>query len=109
VKETRDIILRCENYFVKIHQSATNISFCTFHIYGRPTLTENDLKKVLDRLIRDAHKTLNKPIVMEEYGIPKGKCDEVWTREDWYQLMLDEFYSKEGMEQHSGSLLQETT
>jgi len=85
-----------ENYFVKVHQIATNISFGCFHIYGRPTLNEDDFEKVLDGLIQDAHETLNKPIVMEEYGISKRKCNHTWTREGFYQFMLDEFYSKGG-------------
>ena len=85
-----------ENYFVKVHQIATNISFGCFHIYGRPTLNEDDFEKVLDGLIQDAHETLNKPIVMEEYGISKRKCNHTWTREGFYQFMLDEFYSKDG-------------
>ena len=85
-----------ENYFVKVHQIATNISFCTFHIYGHAEFSRNDYTKIIEGIIRDAHKTLNKPVVMEEYGISKRKCNRTWTKEGFYQFMLDEFYSKDG-------------
>ena len=85
-----------ENYFVKVHQIATNISFCTFHIYGHAEFSRNDYTKIIEGIIQDAHETLNKPIVMEEYGISKRKCNHTWTKEGFYQFMLDEFYSKDG-------------
>jgi len=85
-----------ENYFVKVHQIATNISFCTFHIYGHAEFSRDDYTKIIEGIIQDAHGILNKPVVMEEYGISKRKCNHIWTRESFYQFMLDEFYSKGG-------------
>ena len=85
-----------ENYFVKVHRVATNISFCTFHIYGHTEFSRNDYTKIIEGIIKDAHETLNKPIVMEEYGISRRELNHAWTREGWYQFILDEFYSRGG-------------
>jgi len=50
---------------------------------------------VIDNVVNTSVE-MGKPIVMEEYGISRRKLDHNSTRENWYQLMLDEFYSKNG-------------
>jgi len=87
----------CREHF-KALNSPVNISFCTFHIYPDPThrgTTMNEVREVIDNVVNTSVE-MGKPIVMEEYGISRRKLDHNSTRENWYQLMLDEFYSKDG-------------
>jgi len=87
----------CRQYF-KALNSPVNISFCTFHIYPDPAhrgTIVNEVRGVIDNAVNTSVE-MGKPIVMEEYGISRRKLDHNSTRESWYQLMLDEFYSKEG-------------
>jgi len=55
----------------------------------------NEVREVIDNVVNTSVE-MGKPIVMEEYGISRRKLDHNSTRENWYQFMLDEFYSKGG-------------
>jgi mannan endo-1,4-beta-mannosidase len=80
--------------FIQDHQS-NNIDYCTFHIY--PTQENNKFslnttKFMIDKWI-DSAKALNKPVVMEEFGIP---ANSEYNRPQWIDAMLGDFYDAGG-------------
>ncbi len=82
--------------FIENHK-VRNIDFCTFHIY--PSYEHNSFSKsatewLIKKFIYEAHNTIKKPVVMEEYGIP-NKSD-IYDKADWIDFMTDIFYKNGG-------------
>ncbi|MBP7792388.1 MAG: cellulase family glycosylhydrolase [Candidatus Goldbacteria bacterium] len=82
--------------FVLCHKPK-NIDFCTFHIYPASeynnysmSTTEWLIKKFIDQ----AHNTLKKPVVMEEFGIPNNNPD--FPKAQWIEFMIDTFFKYGG-------------
>lgn len=78
-------------------QKPKNIDFCTFHIY--PASEYNNYSKsttewLIKKYIKEAHETLKKPVVMEEFGIPNNNPD--FPKAEWIEFMIDTFFKAGG-------------
>lgn len=74
-------------------QQATTIDYAVAHSW--PDLwswNQSTTMSQVSRQITDAHTTLNKPYVLEEFG----KYEPVATRDDWYTHYLDTIYTNHG-------------
>ena len=82
--------------FILDHQPAT-IDYATFHVYPSGDYARWDLDTaaaILRAYVKDAHEVLKKPVVMEEFGIDKGK--EGYDRPLWIYQMMKVFYEAGG-------------
>ena len=52
------------------------------------------MSAILAAYVRDAHQILKKPVVMEEFGIERGKPN--YDRAQWIYEMLRQFYADGG-------------
>lgn len=82
--------------YVTIH-SSKHIDYCNFHIY--PTYTHNNFalsttEWMLKKFIKEAHETLGKPVVMEEYGIGSNLPD--YPKAKWIYEMTRIFFENGG-------------
>jgi len=82
--------------FIQNHR-VKGIDFCTFHMY--PTYEHNSFSKsttewLIKKFINEAHKTVGKPVVMEEYGIP-NKSD-IYDKAEWIEFMTGTFFNNGG-------------
>ncbi len=82
--------------YVTIH-SGKNIDYCNYHIY--PTYTHNSFalsttEWLIKKYIREAHETLGKPVVMEEYGIGNNLPD--YPKAKWLYEMTRIFFENGG-------------
>ena len=82
--------------FIRDHQSPF-IDYAVFHSY--PTMNGvgwnmTTMKAILASYVNDSHMILKKPVVMEEFGIEKGKPGH--DQAQWIYAMLQEFYADGG-------------
>lgn len=82
--------------FVTIH-SGKNIDYCNYHIY--PTYTHNNFalsttEWMIKKFIKEAHETLGKPVIMEEYGIGSNLPD--YPKAKWIYEMTRIFFENGG-------------
>jgi mannan endo-1,4-beta-mannosidase len=82
--------------FIRDHQSPS-IDYAVFHVY--PTQNgagwnAKTLAAILTAYVRDAHEILKKPVVMEEFGIEKGKPG--YDQAQWIYEMMRVFYAAGG-------------
>lgn len=82
--------------FIMDHQSPS-IDYAVFHVYptmGGSGWNMNTMSAILSAYVRDAHTILKKPVVMEEFGIEKGKPG--YNQSQWIYAMMNEFYKDGG-------------
>jgi mannan endo-1,4-beta-mannosidase len=82
--------------FIRDHQSPS-IDYAVFHVYptmGGSGWNMNTMSAILAAYVRDAHTILKKPVVMEEFGIEKGKPG--YNQAQWIYAMMNEFYKDGG-------------
>jgi mannan endo-1,4-beta-mannosidase len=82
--------------FIEIQQAPT-IDFATYHIYPSSEYNRWNLETTVaieKAYIQDAHAVLKKPIVMEEFGLPKS--DPKYDKPLWIRAMLKAFYAAGG-------------
>lgn len=78
-------------------QNCPTIDFATYHIYPASEYCRWNLdttKAVIERYVRDGHALLHKPVVMEEFGIPK--TDPKYDKPLWVRAMMETFYGAGG-------------
>lgn len=82
--------------FILCHKPE-NIDFCTYHIYPASEYNNFSMSTtewLIKRFIKSAHETLNKPVVMEEYGIPNNNPD--FPKAKWIEFMTETFFNNGG-------------
>jgi endo-1,4-beta-mannosidase len=80
-----------------LDQQSPSIDFATFHIYPTSQYTQYNLETtqaILAAYVKDGHEILKKPVVMEEFGIEKGKPG--YDRPPFIYGMLKAFYDAGG-------------
>ena len=82
--------------FVKVHQSP-NIDFATMHLY--PYFSDNrwsleTTEALIQAYCKDANEALKKPVVMEEFGLPKK--DPKYDRPVWVRALMQAFFKAGG-------------
>jgi mannan endo-1,4-beta-mannosidase len=78
-------------------QKPVSIDFCTFHIYPANTynhFSASTTKWIIENYVKQAHETVKKPVVMEEYGIPNSQED--YPKPQWIDAMTGEFFAAGG-------------
>lgn len=78
-------------------QQCPTIDFATFHIYPAGEYSRWNLdttKSVITDYVRDGHAQLKKPVVMEEFGIPK--TDPKYDKPVWIRAMMKTFFDAGG-------------
>src|ERR1035437_5591990 len=82
--------------FIGSHKPAS-IDFCTFHIYPASPynhFSASTTKWIIEDYIKQGHEKVNKPVVMEEYGIPNNL--EEYPKPQWIDAMTGEFFAAGG-------------
>ncbi len=82
--------------FIRDHQSPA-IDYAVFHVY--PTMNGSGwnmttISSILSAYVKDAHEVLKKPVVMEEFGIEKGKPGR--PQAQYIYGMMSAFYADGG-------------
>jgi mannan endo-1,4-beta-mannosidase len=78
-------------------QKPASIDFAVFHIYPASEYNNYSMsttKWMIERCIKTGHETLNKPVVMEEYGIPNGMPE--FPKAKWIDFMTKTFFDAGG-------------